>query len=194
MSKVLTRKELLEMDIDEYNAAMELQWGRDKVTKKLTGNLQICKHCGRKYVICCICDAAEKRWKEMMGGICHVPPECIFGRDYQQELLPDLSPYYRYAVIWEELNLSPSLISREYNISLRSMVIGGICDETPNEYDSETFAGVCREIMRDTKLYQHFKSEVADRLKKIKSRLNAMMTSDPIFDEASTFPPGKEEK
>ena len=69
MSRILTRDECLELDIETYNTAMELQWKTDRVKKNLSGNLSVCKHCGRKHVICCICDEAEKRWGEMIAEV-----------------------------------------------------------------------------------------------------------------------------
>ena len=64
MSRILTEKECLQLDIETYNKVMELQWKEDKVKKNLSGDLSICKHCGRKYVICCICDEAKNRWND----------------------------------------------------------------------------------------------------------------------------------
>jgi hypothetical protein len=56
MSRILTKEECLQLDIETYNKAMEIQWKTDKVKKNLSGDLSNCEHCGRKYVICCICD------------------------------------------------------------------------------------------------------------------------------------------
>lgn len=69
MNRILTKKECLQLDIETYNKAMELQWKTDKVKKNLFGDLSICKHCGRKHVICCICDEAEKRWADMITEV-----------------------------------------------------------------------------------------------------------------------------
>jgi len=69
MSRILTKEECLQLDIETYNKAMELQWKEDKVKKNLSGDLSICKHCGRKYVICCICDEAEKRWLDVIAEV-----------------------------------------------------------------------------------------------------------------------------
>lgn len=69
MSGILTKEECLQLDIETYNKAMELQWVEDKVKKNLSGDLSICKHCGRKHVICCICDEAEKRWNNMIAEV-----------------------------------------------------------------------------------------------------------------------------
>lgn len=48
---------------------MELQWKTDKVNKKLSGDLSNCEHCGRKYVVCCICDEAKKRWADVIAEV-----------------------------------------------------------------------------------------------------------------------------
>jgi len=48
---------------------MESQWRADKVKKDLSGDLSNCEHCGRKYVICCICDEAEKRLADMIAEV-----------------------------------------------------------------------------------------------------------------------------
>ena len=69
MSRNLTREECLQLDIETYNKAMEIQWQKDKVKKNLSGDLSNCEHCGRKHVICCICDEAEKRWGEMIAEV-----------------------------------------------------------------------------------------------------------------------------
>jgi len=69
MSRNLTREECSQLDIETYNMAMELQWGKDKVKKNLSGDLSNCEHCGRKHVICCICGEAEKRWGEMIAEV-----------------------------------------------------------------------------------------------------------------------------
>jgi len=69
MSRILTNEECLQLDIETYNKAMKLQWKEDKVKKNLSGVLSNCEHCGRKYVICCICDEAEKRWTDMIAEV-----------------------------------------------------------------------------------------------------------------------------
>ena len=69
MNRILTKVECLRLDIETYNKAMELQWENDKVKKNLSGDLSDCEHCGRKYVICCICDEAEKRWSDMIAEV-----------------------------------------------------------------------------------------------------------------------------
>lgn len=53
--KILTREECLNLD-------MESEWKTHKITNNLYGDLSICRHCKRKYVICCICDDGIKRW------------------------------------------------------------------------------------------------------------------------------------
>lgn len=68
-NRVLSREECLALDIPTYNMAMEIEWKKDKVQKNLSGDLYICKHCGRKHVICCICDEAEKRWKNTIEEV-----------------------------------------------------------------------------------------------------------------------------
>ncbi len=35
----------------------------------LSGDLSICEHCGRKHVICCICDKAEERWQHTLQEV-----------------------------------------------------------------------------------------------------------------------------
>jgi hypothetical protein len=72
MSKNLTREECLLLDISLYNEAMKVQWKKDKIKKNLSGDLHDCKHCGRKYVICCICDEAEKRWTDFINEVIEV--------------------------------------------------------------------------------------------------------------------------
>ena len=69
MSKTLTKEQCLLLDVNIYNMAMEQQWKTDKVIKNLSGDLNLCKYCGRKYVICCICDIAEKRWVEFIKEV-----------------------------------------------------------------------------------------------------------------------------
>lgn len=69
MSRILTKQECLQLDIVIYNKAMEMQWIEDKVKKNLSGDLHDCKYCGRKYVICCICNEAEKRWNDMIAEV-----------------------------------------------------------------------------------------------------------------------------
>ena len=58
MGKIFTREECLQIDIEAYNRAVELSWRKDIVAKNLSGRLSDCKYCGRKYVVCCICDEA----------------------------------------------------------------------------------------------------------------------------------------
>lgn len=48
---------------------MGLQWEKHKIKKNLSGELSVCKHCSRKFVICCICGAAKKRWDDMLTEI-----------------------------------------------------------------------------------------------------------------------------
>jgi len=67
--RILTREECLSLDVETYNAAMQLEWKRGKAGKNLSGELSTCKHCGRKYAICCICDEAEHRWEEMIKEV-----------------------------------------------------------------------------------------------------------------------------
>lgn len=69
MSRELTKEECLQLNIETYNKAIELQWKTDKREKNLSGNLLDCKYCGRKYTICCICDEAEERWNNIMSEI-----------------------------------------------------------------------------------------------------------------------------
>ena len=69
MSRILTRGECLKLDIPLYNKAMDKQWAIDKIKKNLSGELSFCKHCQRKYVICCICDTAEERWSNMIEEV-----------------------------------------------------------------------------------------------------------------------------
>ncbi len=61
----MTRDKLLSIDIHIYNKAMEIQYKKDKVKKNLSGDLKVCKDCGRKKVIWCICDVDQKRFIEM---------------------------------------------------------------------------------------------------------------------------------
>lgn len=81
----LTKRECLKLDIVTYNKAMELQWPDHKKQKNLSGDLSICKHCGRKYVICCICDESEKRWDDMIAEVKAVSEERNKQEDEIQE-------------------------------------------------------------------------------------------------------------
>ncbi len=65
----LSREEALALDITVYNKAIEFQWPQHKLENNLSGDLRTCEHCSRKFVICCICDAAEKRWQDMLTEI-----------------------------------------------------------------------------------------------------------------------------
>lgn len=69
MDKRLTRQECLILDIKTYNSLIEQQWEKDKISKNLSGELKICKHCGRKCVICCICDESIKEWNKIVEEI-----------------------------------------------------------------------------------------------------------------------------
>lgn len=69
MSRILAKDECLEVDIETFNKAMKLQWVKDKAKKNLSGELSNCKQCGRKYVICCICDEAEKKWNDTIEEV-----------------------------------------------------------------------------------------------------------------------------
>lgn len=66
MGKIFTREDCLQIDIEAYNRAVELSWRKDIVAKNLSGRLSDCKYCGRKYVVCCICDEAVKRWDALI--------------------------------------------------------------------------------------------------------------------------------
>ncbi len=68
MSKV-NREKCLQLDISLYNKAMKFQWKKDKIKKNLSGDLSTCTSCGRKYVICCICDEAKNKWDSMLVEI-----------------------------------------------------------------------------------------------------------------------------
>lgn len=57
------------LDIEIYNLAMERSWVDHKKDMNLSGELQICEHCSRKYSICCICDKAEARWASTIKEI-----------------------------------------------------------------------------------------------------------------------------
>jgi len=80
MNRVLSEKECLQLDIETYNKAKELQWKVDKVKKNLSGDLLSCGHCQRKYVISCICSEAKKRWNELITEV-----QAISGRDRSGE-------------------------------------------------------------------------------------------------------------
>jgi hypothetical protein len=67
--KYLTEQEALALDVPLYNKAIEMQWPAHKAKFNLSGDLSTCEHCSRKYVICCICDTAKKRWEEMLTNI-----------------------------------------------------------------------------------------------------------------------------
>ena len=64
-SRILSREELLVLDIDTYNIALTL----NAKQAGYTGELSTCKYCERLYSICCICDEAEKRWKNMIDEV-----------------------------------------------------------------------------------------------------------------------------
>jgi len=61
----MNRQELLDLDITTYNLAIELQCKKDGINVKFS----ICEHCGRKHIICCICDRARDAWKSMLDEI-----------------------------------------------------------------------------------------------------------------------------
>ena len=69
MSKILTREECLQLEIETYNKVMDLQWEEDKIKKNLSGDLSICKYCGRKHVITCICDKGVKKWNRVLAEV-----------------------------------------------------------------------------------------------------------------------------
>lgn len=69
MSRTLTREECLQLDVETYNMAMEIEWKKDKVKKNLSGGLSICEHCGRKNVITCICDKGVERWNRTLAEV-----------------------------------------------------------------------------------------------------------------------------
>ena len=68
----LSKKEALLVDITMYNSSMEIEWKKMKVKCSLCGDLRVCKHCGRKYSICCICDASCDRWDAMIQEVKNV--------------------------------------------------------------------------------------------------------------------------
>ena len=63
--RILSREELLILDIDTYNKALTLSANKEGHT----GDLPTCKYCKRLYSICCICDEAEKRWENMITEV-----------------------------------------------------------------------------------------------------------------------------
>ncbi len=56
----------MDLDIELYNTAIELQHKKDN---KLNHKLAVCDQCGRKYSICCICPEAEERWESMLDNV-----------------------------------------------------------------------------------------------------------------------------
>jgi hypothetical protein len=69
MSRILTREECLQLDIEIYNKAMDLQWEKDKIEKNLSGDLSNCEYCDRKLVISCICDEGVSRWNRTIEEV-----------------------------------------------------------------------------------------------------------------------------
>lgn len=50
MGRILTKEESLDLDIEIYNKAMELQWKTHKIEKNLSGDLSNCEHCNMLYM------------------------------------------------------------------------------------------------------------------------------------------------
>lgn len=69
MSRILTRLECLQLDIETYNKVIEIEWIKDKIKKNLSGDLSICEYCGRKNVITCICDEGVERWNRTLAEV-----------------------------------------------------------------------------------------------------------------------------
>ena len=63
--KLVSRQELLELDITTYNLAFELQYKKDRRTM----NISTCKYCDRKYLISCICDEARDAWNATLAEV-----------------------------------------------------------------------------------------------------------------------------
>ena len=72
MLSIISREQALQIDIKLYNKAMMLQWPEHKRICNLSGELRDCKHCKRKYVICCICDSAQTDWSKMITEVTEV--------------------------------------------------------------------------------------------------------------------------
>ncbi len=68
-NRILSREECLALDIETYNKAMDISWPEHKKEMNLSGDLSICEHCGRKHVICCICDKAEEGWQHTLQEV-----------------------------------------------------------------------------------------------------------------------------
>jgi hypothetical protein len=65
----MNSKDELSIDIETYNKIMDNQWPNFKKKMNLSGELHICIHCGRKYIICCICEKAITEWERMLKEI-----------------------------------------------------------------------------------------------------------------------------
>jgi len=92
---ILTREECLKLDIQVYNKAMDLEWSTHKTKMNLSGELSICEHCSRKYVVCCICDKAEARFANLILEVRAVSEgrneeERILLSKYAKELLDEM--------------------------------------------------------------------------------------------------------
>jgi len=97
--RYLTREECLQLSIETYNMAMESQWEKDKVEKNLSGDLSNCEHCGRKYVICCICDEATRKWNEMIVEVEAVSQKSKADNDYIIKLAKEKSANYQRCLV-----------------------------------------------------------------------------------------------
>jgi len=69
MSKNLSKQECLDLDVEVYNMAMDIQYPAHKAKMNLNGEMNCCEHCERKYIICCICDTATQRWDSMIDEV-----------------------------------------------------------------------------------------------------------------------------
>lgn len=65
----VSKEELLKLDIEIYNEAMKLIWVEHKKRMNLSGELSTCRHCGRLYSICCICNEAIQQWEDMLKEV-----------------------------------------------------------------------------------------------------------------------------
>lgn len=65
----LNRDQLLELDIDIYNKALNLV----RVKEGYSESTKVCKYCGRFVdVLSCICDQGEEDFNKMVGEVANV--------------------------------------------------------------------------------------------------------------------------
>lgn len=111
---------VLNLDIEIYNKAMDLEWKKAKKEKNLSGDLKICSVCGRKYVIHCICPEAEKQWERSLEEVRLVSErnqeeagkskrKCFYNNTFK-----GYNPVGTAAIVWAESKEEAVEIFNEY--------------------------------------------------------------------------------